>query len=213
MATLLQDTFAGINGTDLTLHTMDVGSGWSNAAGSIQIQSNAASGAAGVSGAISTYTANAGQADVVVTLDVPVPVVGTNFGAGITVRGTSLSDIWLMALEEDGSGPYIAIVERTAGVQTNRQQSAGIIGIAGTTVTLTATLNASTIGLSVPGTSISYGSAATRVTDTHHGIWVFFTGGYTPVSVDNFLVTGAGGAAPIGTSLQRNQAVNRAGTY
>src|SRR5262249_49917444 len=37
---LLRDTFTDANGTNLTAHTMDTGSGWTVHAGSAEIQSN-----------------------------------------------------------------------------------------------------------------------------------------------------------------------------
>lgn len=63
--TLLQDTFTGADGTNLTAHTMNVGPGWTAAAGSATIQSNQAK----MGASSSIYVSDAGQADFTLTLD------------------------------------------------------------------------------------------------------------------------------------------------
>jgi hypothetical protein len=66
--TLLHDTFTDTNGTSLTSHTMDTGSGWTNfGTSTLDIQTNKAHGTAG-NGQDMTY-ANAGQSNITISCD------------------------------------------------------------------------------------------------------------------------------------------------
>lgn len=218
MVTLLQDTFTDANGTALTSHAMTVGSGWTSLAGTWTIQSNQASEAGGTANV--EATADAGQADVVAAIDIAVPAGGlTTIASGLCLRGPDASNGWVVVIENDGAGPYLGIAERVAGTNTAKGSPAPCSGVPGTTVTLTVTLSGASIsavlsGGGSAGESTSYGSAASNQTVTKHGLFNFGASGYTCCALDNFLVTGAGGAsAPIGVMRVIKQAVNRAGTY
>src|SRR5262249_37641030 len=81
---LLRDTFIDANGTNLTAHTMDTGSGWTVHAGSAQIQNNELDVVTlGPSHGIDEFlaSANAGQANVIASARL---AAGTTLG--VTAR-------------------------------------------------------------------------------------------------------------------------------
>jgi hypothetical protein len=193
ITTRLYDTFTDADGTNLTAHTMDIGPGWTVNTGSIQILNNRADGSIGPANAVSSYFSDAGVADGVVTLKLVVPPVFTNFGGGLTFRGSAWNDCWLAALEDDGAGPYIGIYERTGGVQTPRAGGPGpgnIAAVAGTIVTMKVTLDGPVMTLEC-GSGIVSCSSSVRLTDTHDGIWTYYGSSYVITPVDVFNVTGA----------------------
>lgn len=216
MATLLQDTFTGTNGTNLTAHTMNVGPGWTVPSGGYNIQSNAAlsNGAAGKQIAFS----DASNADTVITLDVAIPAV-TAYVAGALVRYADTSNYWACLVEDDTNSNdtqhYIYIYKFQAGSGTVQGGTSSFIsGLRGTTQTLTITLSGNSFTFDISGsptstrtTSNSFGNA-----NTNFGLWNDSTGGYANVSFDNFLVTGGAASTTWGPLLA--QMNNRlAGAY
>ena len=85
---LLHDLFAGTNGTNLTAHTMDVGSGWTQLSGGYTLNG---SGAAVPTGSgVCLDVADAGQADMDVSVTVNASVVGMI--AGMALRAVDASN-------------------------------------------------------------------------------------------------------------------------
>lgn len=204
--TLLQDSFTDTNGTALEFHTPTPSGGftWVKENGGVitQIQSNMANGASAPGGTVNIYYADAAQADVVITLDCVVP--SGNFFCGVTGRGTASSDIWLFGIEDDlvGAQDYIVIYEYTGGTQTIRA-SANITSVQSSTVTMTVTLNGSSLRLQAGTGDINY-SSSVRVTNTNMGIFTYRAATYTTAPLDNFLITtigGGGGTLPCFRSL------------
>jgi hypothetical protein len=192
VATLLDDTFTAADGTTLNGRTMGPGPGtWGTAlAGTWQVESGAATLTSATANGM--ITADAGAADVTITLDCLVPASG-NCILGSVVRESDASNGWLCVIESDGAAYYIGIYERAAGTNTLRASMNFSGGIGGLTVSLAITASGSTITCTNPGTgtSATYGSATSNQTVTTHGIYGFSAGGsYQAGSVDNFVVTG-----------------------
>lgn len=207
MATLLQDTFTGSNGTDLTAHAMDVGGGWTALAGQYVIQSNKAR--ANTAETRMFYTADAGQADFTATLNQDIPSGGVKHSEGFCLRMSDVNTGWVAIVQDTGPGaPAVQIYERSGGVNTLRAStSVSDTGFPGSTVTLTLTASGNTLTFASshdPTNSVSYGSASSNNTVTKHGLrhaWLA-SAGFTPVGdCDNFLVTGAAATYQPGTRL------------
>src|SRR5882762_541340 len=98
--TALQDTFTDSDGTAVTAHTMNVGSGWTADNGAFSIFSNKAMPQSGVSNV--TNSADAGQSDAVMTCNWDVPSL-TSFAGGNVARLTDANNCWLCIGEYDGA--------------------------------------------------------------------------------------------------------------
>jgi hypothetical protein len=200
MATLLQDTFTDSNGTDLEAHGMTVGGGWTtHAEGGIidpvwDIQSNRAHPALATN--FLEAEADAGQADVTLTLDLIVPNSTSYFG-GATVRWTSDGNYWAVAIERDGSGtPYLAIYELASGTATLKAGGSGVVDVPGatnSTVTMTVTTSGNLISVSLNTAETTSYSSSLYNTATRFGLWGYNGLGYTGIPIDNFLVESSGG--------------------
>jgi hypothetical protein len=205
MATIVQDTFTGTNGTNLSSHTPDVnvpGNSWVAVNGNYTISSNQALAGNGVAQEIESI--DCANADVTITLDVAIPSGSSNV-QGIAMRVTDQNNCWACFHENDGgSNGYLAIAERASG-STFTRASANFSGTtAGTTMTLTATSSGSTITVAStaagPGT-LSYGSATAEQTVTKHGLFGYTASGYTTGLMDNLLVTGTTAAVILPPNL------------
>lgn len=199
MAIQLQDTFTGANGTNLTAHTMNVGSGWTQRLSVIDgtsvpfnIQSNKAQQSA--TGFYEVVTADAGVSDGTLSCDISVPS-GANWLGGIIVRWFATGDYFLVSLEKDGTGNgYMAIYEEAASVLTSRGTVNFVSDPASTIVTITIVISGVNITATTnTGEMISYGSATAHQTSTLMGLWGYNDGTtYTPAMfMDNFLFTTA----------------------
>lgn len=206
MATLLQDTFDNdthADGTNLTAHTMDIGGGWIADTGVIKIYSNKASGQDGTSGVSSFYVSNAGNADCVISVNFDVPL--SYAAMGIVGRRQDANNSWAFFWESDdiiGNVPYIAIYELVAGSYTLQAGNQTITASQNTTQTMTVTFSGTSIDMRVTTTGadghLTFTSSDYQ-TQTYHGIITYFNSGigYLSVPLDNFLVTGAGGAVVV----------------
>jgi hypothetical protein len=188
MSTLLQCNFTGANGTDLTAYTPDVGAPGTAVGGTWTIQSNKAAPPNGSAGAIILW--ETGASDCVLSCDIAIPSASI-YSYVMHFRSVDLNNRWLITLQRDGGGtPHMDITEVTGGVG-NVRATTDVTGLTGTTVTLTLTLNGTSI---VPalntGETTSY-SSSVRQTVTTHGLGVYTQGGYDPNGTfDNLLVTG-----------------------
>ncbi len=181
--TYLSDTFVGVDGTNLTAHTMNVGSGWtkytaSGIGGDITIQSNKAQQSA--SGSATIYTANAGHADCVMSADVTEISPGPFALMALIGRFQDTDNHWRIYYDrQDG---FLIITEVTAGVATNRALVA-LIGL--TSFSMTATFSGNTITATIGATSCNYTSAVLN-TKTLFGL---YGNNGCVFTWDNFLVT------------------------
>lgn len=200
MATLLQDTFTDVDGTLLTAHTMNVGGGWTAVNGTWTIQSNTA--LVLIPTANSIATADAGQADITLTLSLIVPNTA-DYAVGAVVRTSDANTGWIAVIERDGGTPYLAIFERTAGTNTLRA-SVNAPSATNSTVTITVVTSGSTITASLStGETCNYASATSNQTVTKHGLFGYSSlGDYSSGAVDDFLVTGTGGGSSVGANAQ-----------
>lgn len=97
-STYLQDNFAGTNGTVLTSHTMDVGSGWTSQSNNFKLNGSGAAGP--INGSDCYNTADAGHNDMEITANVAMDSSGDNIG----VTGWYVSNIfnWWLTLDRFG---------------------------------------------------------------------------------------------------------------
>lgn len=114
---LLYDTFTDSDGTDLSSHTMDVGSGWTTVGGvHYEIRSNRA----GASAAATTNTgiihANAGQGDVSVSVSMPWGALAGGWYKGLCARASDIDNVWYIA--ENTEAYWISLVKRSSGTST-----------------------------------------------------------------------------------------------
>lgn len=190
--TYLQDSFTGVNGTNLTVHTMDVGPGWNTLTGTWTIQSNSASPPANTTDA--NINSDSGKSDGTLTLDCAVPNA-TDYSLGAVVRQSNASTGYIVAVERDGGAtPYIGIFQSGTDAQL---AVANCTGATNSTVTLTAKLIGSTITLSAnTGESCTKTGATTNQTVTKHGLYCFTSFGYTAGTLDNFLFVGVPASSP-----------------
>jgi fibronectin type 3 domain-containing protein len=173
---LLKDTFTDSNGTALASHTMDVGSGWTIGSGAVAVQSNKA-----VFSATGQAVADAGRADC--TLSVKFRCTDTNQYGVIPFRYVDESNFWFLYID---AGNRIRIFEKASGSNTTRATTT-ISYTANNDYTVTVTLlGASIVATFDGGNGGSYGSAATGLSATKHGIGSDFNAGAT---FDDFQVT------------------------
>ncbi len=170
----LKDIFFDNVGVDLSVHTMDVGPGWTILTGTLQIPNNRCQATVAPAYAI----ANATQAGVNAFLTVNVQ---DNDSAGLTLRRSDASNGWDIVLDTT----TFRIIEHNAGVYTVRA-STTLSLIAGTDHPLQVTMSGQSIlAILDTTTQISYGAATLNQTVTNHGIYQ----ATTLTQLNNFIVT------------------------
>lgn len=196
-ATLLQDTFTGTNGTNLTAHSMNVGSGWTAQDGTCTIQSNAATCTGGTPYA--SYVADATTGDGILTVDLVIPSASDIFQAAM-FRAVDKDNLWFAGVNRSGSGvSTLVLYNRTSGTDNPVGTFLDFSGtVTGTTQTLTITLSGTSIDVKCtdPGhgdNTLATATSSVRQTATKHGMISYDTAPYTAGSFDNFLFTGTGG--------------------
>lgn len=198
MTVVLQDAFTDTNSTSLDAHTMDVGSGWTEHVGAWEIQSNAARGPDTTADALAS--ADAGEADVTITVDVNVPNNST-YALGPAGRVVDASNYWVAYAERDGSTAYLRLVEYTSGAGTIRAEDTFAVNPAGSTITITLALSGTSLTATAStGETCNYTSSQHQ-SATRHGLWSYTDFGLALGSFDNFEVDdgGGGGALTAGT--------------
>ena len=201
MAILLSDTFTDTDSTALDDHTMDVGSGWvhfgdalTNLPDADNMYIQSAKALTNGSNIYKVYGADAGQADVVFTVDVTLPNT-TNYLAWVSFRVTDRLNWFAAAIERDGGGtPYLQIYEYATGLSA-RGTPDNMPGATNSTVTLTVTCNGTSLDVQAStGESTSY-SSSNNLSATYFGLITYVDGTYTVSGqYDNFLVHTAGAA-------------------
>lgn len=181
--TLFYDTFTGINGTDLTVHTPDIdliGGGWQNDISNYLLTSNRAT----PNNTAQVY-ANVGASNAVITFDLRNPNGGRD--AGAVVRWVDANNYWSITLINSTT---LRISETTAA-STNVRASTTYNYTSGTgTHSFTITLAGSSIEVTVVGTdnSTTSFSSSSHQSATRHGLKGGFGGGFD--NAENYTVVG-----------------------
>ncbi|EKE05611.1 MAG: hypothetical protein ACD_19C00188G0001 [uncultured bacterium] len=173
---LFQDSFTGVDGTRLNVHTPDLGTGWTEVAGTWTINSNKAkSDGTGGSYAIASATA----ADAVITAQVTMENT-SGAGQGFIARYTDANNqyrvVWF--------GNLVQIIKKEGGVNSTLS-SLSLDAVNGQTYTFALTLNGSSISLSIDGVERVSATSTFNQSATIHGI---FAGASTAVRFDDFLI-------------------------
>lgn len=179
MAIIAYDTFTDTNGTNLTAHTMNTGTGWVAGRGTWNIQSNRANNSGGGGDSQCVAYTECSNADVTITAD---------------VRTGGVGDLRLVCNYVDAdnyflgyaAGTSVIIYEKTAGAFASRA-SGSISALAGNTVySVTLQCVGDDVWWTCNGTTIHYNtSSRPKKTATKHGIGNFFGNG---VTTDTFQV-------------------------
>jgi hypothetical protein len=208
-ATYLKDTFTDTNGTNLTAHTMDVGSGWSSITGNWTIQSNQAQ--SGSTGAINV--ADAGQASVTMTAQFTLGVANSTHDFRLLARVLDASNYIFSQAKGDGT---LLLVERKAGANTTLASGTWSADTAQHTVKMVCYGSSLSVQID-QGTPLTYQGEIFQATLTKHGIGSAWA--TTATLCDNFFVTegndlGTSSGAPFtvaqggtnsGTALNNNR--------
>lgn len=168
---LAKDTFTGTNGTAITSHTMDVGSGWTLQLGnSATIQNNQATNPVNTCWATTTSSAS----NIHISLDIIVLAPG---GTGIIFRFTDTNN-FLFTIVSSGTPNTLDIWQRVSG-SNSRLATGSVVAVP---FTMSLTVNGTSITLT-DGTNIVTATSSTNSSTTTHGI--YFSGGASG-TVDNF---------------------------
>jgi len=198
MAVVLQDTFTDTNSVSLDAHTMDVGAGWTEHTGAWEIQSNAARGPDSTADALAS--ADAGEADVTITVDVNVPNNST-YALGPAGRVVDANNYWTAYAERAEGVSYLRIVEYTSGSPTIRAEDTFAVNPAGSTITITLALSGTSLTATAStGETCNYTSSQHQ-SATRHGLWSYTAFGLALGSFDNFEVDDGGGGGGTGTTI------------
>lgn len=193
-AYLLRDTFTDADGTALTAHAMDVGSGWTVLTGSWSVQGNRARQAT-TGGAYYRCYANAGAADGTLDVVVPFGTVPTHFNGGIAARiapgnashwmcgPEGLFGPWkLRVYEFDGAG-FVLRASADVATPSNNTSYTLRVALSGQSITCTWDVGGA-------ANEVSYGSAAmNQATQTHGMVLYADTGSYAHKELDGFQMT------------------------
>jgi hypothetical protein len=183
-ATLDYDAFVGTNGTNLSAHAMNVGSGWTIANGAFTIQSNSAATSAALS---SIAVTDCGQSGCISTQITWTPTAAeTNAGFNATAYTRFSNGTNYVAVELDGSGTFL-IGTFIAGTWTSRASTALGALSAGTRYTIMGVWSGNNLVATVNGgNAISY-TTTFNSTATKQGIGGF-SDGTNLISLSSFYV-------------------------
>jgi hypothetical protein len=167
---LLLDHFSDANGTLLTAHTMDVGGGWTLIEGGTEyptIQSNVLLSTLATVAAAYTYTADAGDSDIEITVDVEFSVWGaaSQHGAEIALRATDGTNMWIIGIV-DGTTNNMFIATYIAGVFTVLAQATKALST-GVTYEMNVTAVGNNVSLTIDGTTINATNSFNNTVTTH----------------------------------------------
>lgn len=185
---LLADTFTDANGTLLSAHTMDVGSGWSALAplSMPTVQSNKASAAVGAPGVFMALS-DAGQADG--TLGVDIHYADVDVPVGLGLRVADLSNAWLVTYS--GTAGEWTLAEISGGVPTTRATASDTL-VEGLTYHIDVILDGEQITLFVLGSQrLTYAGSSGLTGNTNHGIFFHRANLAAVHAFDNFTMTTA----------------------
>jgi len=157
------DTFTDANNTDIDAHTMDIGSGWTQEGGLLNIQSNKL---AGVTGDSVVYV-DSRQADC--TIEAYITTGGISYDVGIVFNVTDGSNLWLCQLITIYNG--IRLYSRSGGTWTEEKLMSTSITTS-TTYKLSVVINGDDLDFYLDDVFVDTFNAAGRAlkTNTKHGI-------------------------------------------
>lgn len=153
MGILATDTFTGSNGTSLSAHTMDVGSGWTLQQGSWDLQGNQANLVATAGDDQNVATCDPGSADVAFEAQLITPASG-HIDAGVVFNFSDNSNYWLLAVTRrtDLTIHGWFLYERNAGSFTLRaSETASGLPAQNTTYTIRIITRGDAIGVMIDG--------------------------------------------------------------
>jgi hypothetical protein len=183
--TALQDHFTGSNGTRLNAHTMNTGSGWTEAVGTWTIQSNKASESTTAGAQV---VADAGRPDVLLSVSIDVPNTAS-YALGFTARYADANNWLRLIIERDGGGtPYLQVGRMLSGSFASLTTSNFGSSPTGTTVTMTASVIGYDLVLTCGSNVINYTFNVFPL-DTKFGLYNYTGSGYTGGTFDDFLCT------------------------
>lgn len=148
---LIRDTFTDANGTALTAHTMDLGSGWSAGDGTFYIQSNKAQ--PNSDNHVDTVFADAGEATVDFQVDLTPYYSGANSERpDLVIRVTDKDNLWFFDMQVE-SDSHVQLYQKSGGGYTPIKY--GICSmLSGSTHTAVLTATLRTLILKIDGTEI-----------------------------------------------------------
>jgi len=214
VALLVQDLFTDTNGVHLESHTpnLDQGTGWVNfgnasggsTAGSLQIQGNAATTQAVVTG-YPVYGIDCGVADMVLTVLMAI-ANQTSYLAWCAIRITDVTHWFAVMIERDSGGTaYFGIYEYDGSIHLRDSNNFSVdptntivtvtVTTSGTSISATAEIAASVVA------TASY-SSSNNLTATSHGLLGYEDLAYGRCAYDNFEIDG-GSAPPTGQPMMR----------
>lgn len=188
IVTLLSDTFTDANGTALTAHTMDLGTGWIADTGTFQIQSNKATLNSANDGDL-TVT-QSGASDITVAVDiVPQSSALWESTPQVVVRYADTNNHWVV--HPTSAGTAIQLYEKTGGGAYTLRATAFAGFIAGTTYALKVVCQGPSISAYINNVlAWTYASATSSQTATKVGLRNGQNGVViTKCTWDNFAVT------------------------
>lgn len=198
LAPVVLDTFTDADSTSLDLHTMDIGTGWTEALGEFIITTNKVRVSPTTIGIAVTDTS---KADVLIVADVDIGGDGAIRKTGLIARYLDNNNYWEITYLP--SSDTFAIKEVNTGTPTTRA-STTIVGLSNVTAQFTIICDGQTITAFIDGANkISYSSATLNETNTKHGIYLHDYGDY----IDNFAVY------PRGTGNEYSSLDNQSSSY
>jgi hypothetical protein len=164
---LLYDTFTDSDGTNLTAHTMNTGSGWTSLFGTWVITSNRA--VRSTSGDNEVIVADAGATNVTATVTANIGAAQSFAWVGLVVRATDNSNYWL-GLIQTISSPSVQLYEKSGGSYTLRDSSTPVVTTS-TDYNLKLVASGTTITFYIDNVQVAtYASMATGLSATKCGI-------------------------------------------
>lgn len=177
---LLRDTFTAPDGTHLTAHTMDVGSGWSLDNGTDPtITGNQVPGQA-----YWLASADAGSSDGTVSATITPTTSDSYHGVRCRVGGAANKTYYMAAVDGNPSDNLWVLLEITNETTYTARAGGPAVVAAGVAHAITLTAAGSTLTATLDGGStLTYGSANTNPSSTRWGLRL------DGCTVDNFKVT------------------------
>ncbi len=192
MATIIKDTFSGeTDGTRLASHviapTNTAGASWSENGGIWAVHSSPAAAYQFSANLSQPATVDALNADVTITCDLILGGTAASTLAGLAFRLTGTGDYWFAWIRGDTN--KLELYDR-AGSANNLVDDDPYTVPTSTTATMTATLNGTSISVTIGSATVG-ATSSTRQTATKHGLMTLESSDLT--KWDNYQIDSAGG--------------------
>jgi len=178
------DTFTDIDGTRLNVHTMDVGTGWTEVVGTWEINGNKL---IEVSDGDNYAYVETGRVNNDISIDINLPALAdTLFSTAILFRFMNTSNKWQCYIENDTSQPWVALYCNGGLVSKVNVPSETSVTRKLRVVILNDNINVYYSGsgddpiISITNTTLN--------TITKVGVFVFKGLGYINIPIDNFII-------------------------